>query len=451
MALKLNRRAFLRGIGAGLALPALECMLNDRGLFHWVAQAADVAPPVRFLGVMNHNGYNEQLWAPAVRSPTDFTLPSSMQSLANYKMDSNFLYGLQGNALYQGFHHLDGQLGFWTGFPRQIIKPSDGATSNSFATSASVEQILGQKLGFGKTAFPSLALSLPKGHCDRMYPWNQTSWVGNNQKADIIDNPADLASKLIGQAMTATTAPAASAATQQQKSVLDFYLNESNRLASKLGAVDKARLDQHLSAVRDIENQISVVRAACAPFTTPISGGAVGDTDFSKDDLYMPLMAKLVTFAFQCDLTRYVLFNIANAPPQFGSTNHMDDHDSSHEDNLLQPQWQRNNLAYMGLRMQYYAMFLEGMKASPEAGNTILYNSVCLLGNDIGGSTPHSLENFKLVQSGQAGGRIDTGRYLTYPGAPLNNLWASLLTASGLATDKFGADGTGKLTGFLKA
>lgn len=425
MAFRLNRRAVIAGLGAGLALPVLECMLDNNGLLFDTAKAQSAAHPTRFLSFFFHNGVPQKHWAPFDNAGGGYDLNVGLKSLAPLKADFNQITGLQSKCLQSFFNHTDGQLGFLSGFaPHPDTKVGSAQT---------IEWILGNGLG-KSTAFPALALSLPWYHSDRG-DGNQNSWIGDSQRADVIHAPDVLASKLFGIKIDNT-------AQKRQQTILDFYKDEAKRLNAKLSAADKARLDQHLTSVQEIEQQLKASSGTCSPY----AGGNIPAGNDPGDELAMQVMAKLIVYAFQCDLTRYVSLWVANVPPKVAGGSPMADHDASHDYNT------DDNIYYIDKKMQYWKLILDGMKSSVEGDQSILYNSLSMTGSDVSWSKEldgHSFEDLPIILAGNAGGKIKTGRHLDYDNVTYNNLMLTIVNALGLNITKFGKDSTGILPNLM--
>ena len=467
----LNRRAFLRsissGVATGLALPVLECMVNSQGRFVSVAQAANVAAPVRYLGFMIQNGAPGNVqnanapnsFFPVRQSNGTLALNTAFNSIAHLKTDFNQITNLDARILRNdndGFiEHTNGQRGFWTG--KKMRDDGQGA-------GPSMEWVLGKALGQGVTKYPCLSLSLPRGWSDRMDTIGKNTWVDNGQPGTYLYTPKMLADKLFSGlgAQTDNTAD------KRNASILDQYMTDTKALQAKLSAQDRARLDQHLTTVRQIEQQLAVVNNLCRPlsgsFVDVPTGGLNAVQQKSITEAVMPVMSQLVVFAFQCDLTRYILFEVANATPIDPAHNpaedvdnnpSMNDHFWSH-DPADRESGTGKSAYYFDQKMKYWATFLDAMKASPENDKSLLYNSISLLGSDVACGN-HQMYNYPIIQAGQAGGRIKTGQIIeagprpdeSVRGTTINNLHATLLTAAGLPTTKFGDDGTGRIPGLL--
>lgn len=465
MQFRLNRRAFLRsvtqGVAAGLSLPVLECMVDSKGRFFHVAHAANVSAPVRYLGYMIQNGAPPPLWNPIQKADGSLGLNTAMSSLAHLKGDLNQIVGLDAtflrNTANKAIEHDNGQRGFWTGKRMADDKQGMGP---------SIEQLLGQKLGQGVTKFPSLTVSLPRGMSDRQDTIGKNTWIGPRQPGSYLWTPKSLAEKLFG-GLSTSASKTPDVANKRNQSILDQYMTDVKNLQAKLSMQDRARLEQHLTTVEEIEQGLRVVNNACTPLPGNYVDISYGGISFADQkplvSAVMPVMMKLVVFAFQCDLTRYVLFEVANAVPKDATFTAADDKDRN--PSLNDHYWSHRfdtdttgmNAYYFDQKMQYWATFLDAMKASPEGDKNILYNSVSLLGSDVGYGKEHWLFNYPTVQVGQAGGRIKTGQILyaagfqpTSPsGTSINNLHATLLTAAGLPTTNFGDQSSGRFPGLL--
>lgn len=217
-----------------------------------------------------------------------------------------------------------------------------------------------------------------------------------------------------------------------------------------------------------MEQQLAVVGRVCQLPPGDFIDLKYGGLDFVQQkaitEAVMPVMAKLVVFAFQCDLTRYVLFEVANATPKDATQYPNEDIDKnpSMNDHFWSHRFSQDssptgmNAYYFDQKMKYWATMLDAMKSSPEGDKTLLYNSICLLGSDVA-CGDHQMYNYPIIQVGQAGGRIKTGQIIEAGPRPLenvrgttfNNLHATLLTAAGLPTTRFGDDGTGHIPGLL--
>ncbi len=269
------RRTFLRGLGTLVALPALDSLFPAR-----VFGAAVAAPdsfPKRVAWVYIPNGANMEDWTPATTG-ADYELPMILQPLAGHRGDLTVLTGLQnpmGDALGDGGGgHARAAASFLTG-----VHPRKTAGSDIKA-GISVDQIAANQIG-GQTRLPSLELSCDAGQragsCDSgyscIYQFNM-SWKTETQPMNPEVNPRSAFERLFGNGDPAATLEASARRSIYRKSVLDYVLDDAHRMEGNLDAADRRKLDEYLTAVRDLETRIE----RAAQFPAPKGSGWRGGT-----------------------------------------------------------------------------------------------------------------------------------------------------------------------------
>ncbi len=93
------------------------------------------------------------------------------------------------------------------------------------------------------------------------------SYTASNQPVPPREDPKDVFAALFGGAMPSTPGasdPALERLWAQRKSVFDLNNGETNRLMQLVGAEDRAKLDAHLTAMRDVEKRLVLTRVATA-------------------------------------------------------------------------------------------------------------------------------------------------------------------------------------------
>jgi hypothetical protein len=220
--------------------------------------------------------------------------------------------------------------------------------------------------------------------------------------------------------------------------VLDFVKSDVSRLEAKLGSRDRSRLDQHLTSIREIERQLDVANQP--PSASCSNPGITAPSGSPSDEVAMPLMAKLIAFAFQCDLTRYVMFCVGKEMALPGK-DYDHDHGCSHQST------DPDNIYYINKKLEHLGMILGALKASPEGEHDLLYNSLIVNGVDVAQGWRHNFDNLPLILAGNGGGQVKTGRHLHYKDVTWNNLYIAMFNILGLNVATFGIDGTGPLPG----
>jgi uncharacterized protein DUF1552 len=114
--------------------------------------------------------------------------------------------------------------------------------------------------------------------------------------------------------------PAAARRRLLQKSALDYVVNATSSLQTRLSTSDKGRLDKFLTSVRNLETRVAdpsmamAVGGNCTNTARPTWTAAVGNTapDYNRGT-HASLMIDLTVMAIQCDITRVVSFMLDDA------------------------------------------------------------------------------------------------------------------------------------------
>ena len=445
---KIPRRTFLRGLGTVVGLPLLDAMLPTRG-FGAAADAGNPGPtgfPKRVAWIYVPNGKNMADWTPRAVG-ADYDLPMILEPLAQHRRDFSILSGL---ALDPANSHGDGggdharsSAAFLTGcHPRKTA----GA---DIKAGISVDQIAANKIG-EQTRLPSLELSCDGGQragsCDSgyscAYQFN-LSWRSETQPMNPEVDPRAAFERLFGNGDPAASLEAAARRTLYRKSVLDYILDDARSLSQRLGEVDRRKLDEYLTAVREIERRIERVEKFGAPRAP---AGIAAPEMFENFDEHVRLMYDILALAFQTDSTRVSTFVVAhdgsNRPyPWIGIRD--GHHDLSHHrnDEIKKAQIARINRFHAG----QFAYFLDRLKGIKEGNGSLLDNCTVLYGSAISDGNQHLHENLPVLVAGGAGGALKTGHHVRVDEkTPITNVYRSMLDTIGVPTEKVG-DSTGKL------
>ncbi|MCE9532573.1 MAG: DUF1552 domain-containing protein, partial [Planctomycetes bacterium] len=228
-----------------------------------------------------------------------------------------------------------------------------------------------------------------------------------------------------------------------RRSVLDYVREGSNALAQQLGADDRRRMDEYLSAIREIERRIE--RAASFPAVPrpdlTIQAGI--PRDYQE---HCRLMCDLIVLAFQSDITRICTFALANElsdlsyPADGIREGH---HGITHQGERGYPQLTLVNR----LHLRQMAYLLGRLKSVREGSGTLLDRCLIAYGSALSDGGAHSNSNLPILLAGSAGGTVRTGRHIRYANdTPLNNLWLSMLERVDVRVP-FVGDSTGSLRG----
>src|SRR5205085_4235762 len=198
----LPRRAFLRGLGATIALPLLDGMVPALS-----ALAQTAAKPIRRLGIVYApNGMNIWRWKPATEGAA-FELTPLLEPLAPFRSQLLVLSGMsnpQADAVAGegGGDHSRGQAAFLTGVHAKKTQGPD------FQAGVSMDQIAARELGH-ETQLASLELALESndlvGGCELGLSCAYTgtlSWRGPTSPVPVEIDPRAVFERLFGSSDT---------------------------------------------------------------------------------------------------------------------------------------------------------------------------------------------------------------------------------------------------------
>jgi len=451
----ITRRTMLKGLGATLALPVLEAMLP----------AATARFPVRMAHLYMANGIHPDLWTPG-GTGADFELSPTLSPLAGVKNDILVLSELWNAASDTGDGHYVKTSGYLTS---TTITHTTGDEVNS--NGISMDQVAAKRVGI-LTRLPSLELGIepPATGVDTNVGYTQLygahiAWSQPTTPLAKEINPK-LAFDRIFRPKAATNREAADLAATRDRSVLDLVAADAKRLQQRLGANDRAKLDEYLDSVRAVERRIEwdAKRQRETAQEDPAARAAVDELGRRIDAYSDParlseragnhtehtrLMLDLMALAFWTDTTRISTFMFGNAVSSrsfaFLGSDFGGHHETSHHENRPDKleHYQRINQWHV----EQYAYFIEKLRSIREGTGTLLDQCMIVLGAGIRDGNAHSPKNLPIVLAGRGGGTIATGRHVIHEKrTPLANLWHSMLNRVGVPLDHF-ADSTGELKG----
>ena len=209
------------------------------------------------------NGVHMADWTPAETGALA-GLPPTLQPLEPFRQELLVLSGLaQQNAAAmgdEGGDHARSLACFLTG--THPLK-TDGA---NIRAGVSIDQVAAFQIGH-QTRLPSLELgidpSAQAGSCDSGYSCaysSNISWRSANLPMAKEIDPRLVFDRLFGSRM-ADLAPGERVRRERyEKSILDFVLEDARQLQTQLGINDRRKIEEYLSAVREIERRIAQFR-----------------------------------------------------------------------------------------------------------------------------------------------------------------------------------------------
>jgi hypothetical protein len=452
----ITRRAFLKGIGATIALPALESIAASSG-----AQAF----PVRMAHLYMANGVHPDMWAPKGNG-ADFVLSPTLAPLAELRGEIMVLSELWNAASNTGDGHYVKTSGYLTS---TTITRTTGDELNS--NGVSMDQVAARKLGI-LTPLPSLELGLepPATGVDTNVGYTQLYGAHIAWNQPTIPLAKEINPKLAFDRMfrpkPATSREAAEVAANRDRSVLDLVSADARRLQKKLGSADRAKLDEYLDSVRAVERRIEwdAKRQRDTVMGDPAARAMLESLGKRVDAYSDParvserhgdpsehtrLMLDLIAMAFWTDTTRISTFMFGNAVSgrsfAFLGSGFGGHHETSHHENKPDKlaMYQRINQWHV----EQYAYLLGKLRSIKEGNGTLLDNCMVTFGCGMRDGNAHSPKNLPIVLAGRGGGTLSPGRHISYaPKTPLANLWQGMLRRVGTPVERF-ADSSGELAG----
>jgi hypothetical protein len=447
---RLTRRTVLRGAGqVAIALPFLEAMLRP---LETHAQAA--MAPKRFVVFYSPGGTLLDKWRPT-GTETQFTLGDMMAPLVPHQSQLLFLDGLNLSVTEQGVGHPHsrGMAGLLTGtelLPGTFVT---GMGNASFANGPSIDQVIGERIGQGlkfrslefSTAWAISGRSLMDGAvAETSNASNQITYAGANKPLPPMINPKVAFDRVFSD--LGVQDAAAILAKKKSVSILDAVIGQYNSVSAQLGAADKAKLEEHVELIRQMEASLSAGTSgeSCA------IPGAPTDADAKDVPTKGKTMTDLLVTSLACDLTRVGTMQWADseskfplnfAPLMLSDHHHGYQHDGVYDPNALFKiyKWFGENFAYL----------LTRLASVKEGDGTLLDNTVVLWVTEIQEPPTHAQTNMPFVIAGGKNAGIKTGRYLKVASQPHNNLLVSMLNVFGGTETKFGRAeyNTGALAG----
>lgn len=432
----IGRRTVLRGLLGGsavaLGLPALEAMMSPRafavgglfpkrfGLFFWGngTLPGDPDKPLE----------NPDRWTPIGEgSGSAWTLSEQLAPLAAHKDVLAVVTGLS-MKLPNTYPHGSGAAGILSG--AVLSKDSmDGFTA------ATVDQVIAAEIGT-TTLFGSLQTAAT----DTL----GLSFSGENARNPAEFDPYALFQRLFGDTFVLPGGEGLVSPTLGlRRSVLDAVMNDVGALQPRLGAADKARLDQHLTGLRELEQRLAKLEedppdlASCDRPPEPLEAYP-DDGDYPQIEERNAAMADMLAMALACDQTRtfahFLTEPITNARYP-GTTD--GNHNLTHDEPNPQPQVNAITIQNMG----HFARLISALRAVPEGAGTLLDSCAVLGTTETSYGRIHSKDNLAIVIAGSAGGKLVQDVHIHSPSQEnVSKVMLTLIRSMDIVAGEWGTD-----------
>lgn len=427
----LSRRGLLIGGATAVGLPFLPSALPRAS---W---ADEYTAPPRLVVFYVPNGMQMFCFTPD-QLGLRYDLKDCLAPLAPVQQHVSVITGLANNTADAPMagDHARGTGSFLTCVP---IKHTAG---NDVYNGVSMDQVLAKAWGH-QTVFPSLQVGIQPGgntgDCTAGYSCAYTrnvSWADATTPLPSVTDPQALFDRMFG--LDRNLDPAKAALRRQLRaSVLDDVRGEAASLRGRLAADDQLKLDQYLTAVREVEVRVSSVGGgSCSPSELPETG-----TPFPE---HVGAMLDLMVLALECDITRIVSFMIG--PAASNQTYDFIGVPGAHHQ-ISHHQGDRNNIEDLVRISEWevaqFAGLVERLDAVPDGAGTLLDSTLAYFSSEIEDGDTHRHQNLPVLLAGRANGAHATGVHRRFE--PLNgrerqvaDLYLWMLQTMGVSVETFG-------------
>ena len=435
----LSRRTVLKGIGVTMALPLLEAMAPVSKAFGGDDRKEDPArraskwstapPAARRMASRRTCGRRPASDATSICQPTSLKSLEPFRDHLTIVSNTDVRNAEAFTAPEIGGDHFRSSAVFLTQMHPKQTQGSDVYVGTS------LDQMYAQRFG-QDTPIPSMQLCIENvdqsGGCSYGYSCTYTdsiSWASAKQPLPMVRDPRVIFDQLFG---VGATPGERRERRVEDRSLLDWLTGSVARLQKDLGAGDRARLNDYLENVREIERRIQKVEkynSSGEPRDLP--GAPIGVPDSFSE--HVKLMFDLQALAFASDLTRVFSFKLGRDASNrtypesgFKGAFHSSSHHGEREERIVD--FQTINTYHVSM----IPYFLEKLKNTPEGDSNLLENTLVMYGSPMGDSNLHNHKRVPFFLAGHAGGALKGGVHVrAADGTPLANAMLSVLQKIG--------------------
>jgi hypothetical protein len=428
----LPRRTFLRGaLGTAVSLPMLSAMVPAFG-------QSSAPRPLRFGAVYMPHGAYPSLWHPQ-QTGSDFEFSPIMKPLEGFRDQLVTVSRMQAPA---GSVHLNASAAWLNG----TGPLGEAGELTRIESKKSIDQHIADAIA-EDTPLRSLELGTEDmgtsaGACDG-YPcvfFNTVSWRDDTSPLPVGINPQVTFERMFGDPGTAAQRLER---LRMKQSMLDSIAHETKSLQHQIGASDRAILDEYLTNVRRVEQQLQNMEARSD--TLKAAPAAPIGIPEAFDD-HLTLTYDLVHLAFQGDISRVFTFMLGHEgtsrsyahigiPEPHHPISHHGDKPESIEKYAKIPTYQLVKLAE----------FLGKLRSTPDGNGSLLDHSLVYWGSGMGNANVHDRYEPPAVLIGGANGRLKGNRHIAAnEKEPTSNLLVAIGDIAGTNVEQIG-ESTGRL------
>ena len=415
----LNRRAFLKGTGATMALPFLSAMTP--------AFSREPITPKRFVAMNAGLGFHVPNFIPA-EAGANYVAPIYLEKLKAHRKDFTVFSGLS-HPNQNGDSGHASELTWLTSVPRPGLA--------GFRNTLSLDQLMAKHIG-AATRFSSLTIGV-RG--------NSLSWTANGVQIPVQIHPAKIFRQMFVNGTEKEVAEELKNL-ERGRSILDTVLGDAKALNVTLGERDREKLDEYFTSVRELEIRLGQNKKWAGHPKPKVNYKEPQEVADRNDILAKQrLMYDLILLALQTDSTRVIAFSIGgmNAVPSNIPGVHTDWHMLSHHGKSETKIEELTRIE--SAEFEVFSEFLTKLKNVKEAGGHLLDHTAVLFGSNLGNASSHSWHNLPILL---AGGGYKHGHHAAHDpenNTPFANLFVPLAQRMGVEIDQFGSSTASTIQG----
>jgi len=431
-----RRRFMLRGVlggaAVGVALPFLDAFLDGKG----EAVAATLGGgrlPVRFGTWFWGCGMIPDRWVPKTTG-VDYDLPPQLAPIQAVRGHVSVLSGfdvvLDGKG---NLPHISGNTAVRTGAPADIWQDIRAPT---------FDVLISDAIG-GGSYFRCLDLSADGD------PRTSYSFRNGSSLNAAVPTAAELYAKIFGPDFhdpnKADFKP--DPRYMVRRSVLSGVTERRRSLEARLGAADRARLDEYFTSLRELEDKLALqlekpppAEACIVPQAVPEGRGDL--TDVATRKAHHQVMARLLAMALACNQTRAFNLSFSTAASDLRQTGDTTGyHQSTHEELIDRKIGYQPTVDHFATRnMEAWADFVGALAAVKEGDGSLLDNTLVLAHSDVSYAKNHDVTGIPVMLAGRAGGKLRPGQHIRASGEPISRVGLTVQQAMGLPVEAWGVD-----------
>src|SRR5499426_4564913 len=433
----LPRRTFLRGaLGAVVAMPFLDAMVP-------ALSAQTLKRPFRFGAIYIPNGIYPQLWHPDVTGST-FEFKQIMQPLEAYRSHVVTISGMKapdGNPDMGGVHM--GASAAWLNGTGPVTVRAKFVVQSKKSIDQYIADAIAEDTPMRSLEVGTEDMGTSAGACDG-YPcvfFNAISWRDDKSPLPVAINPRVTYERIFGETGSAGRRRANM---RRKQSLLDSIAEEAGVMKRKLGPADNAILEEYLTNIRDVEQQLDRMDARAA--ATP--EGAVAPLGLPDNiDDHLTVTYDLMLLAFQADISRVFTFMVAHEGSG-RSYAHIGipepHHPVSHHGDT--PEGIAKYAKLTTYHVAKLAEFVGKLQETRDGDGTLLDRSLIYFGSGMGNGNAHDRNNPPVLLMGGANGKLKGNRAIKVEDkVPTANLLLTMGDLAGANVEKIGRS-TGRMS-----